>query len=577
MFLGIAISLTARLLSTASPAALFAAGEVGVWYDPSDLTTLFQDSAGTTPVTAAGQPVGLMLDKSKSLALGSELVSNGDFSNGLTGWLLIGVGNTTVVSGGVAQISGTSSVGLRAANIMTIGNTYRISLRIRRTSGSAIAFYTPNIAPNPTLTTEWQTVTYYAAATDTKFEVGISGVSTGTVVEVDDISVKLLAGNHATQATAAQRPTYGIHPYSGVRNRANGSADVGNATYWPAAPIENGITATKVGSGFDTDGLPYVDVRYQGLATGTSHNGVYPTANSRFPAASGQSVTGSVIARVTAGSTANTSGLSVGVFEETAPFTFIGANSSSNTTASTDTVVSATRSISTGNQSRVIVSLTFTLATTIDITYRIKGLQLELGSTRTAYQANYSQYNITEAGVPSVHYIGFDGVDDGMVTSAIDFSATDAVTVFAGVRKLSDAARAMLYELGPTTATASIRLEAPNTPAVGQYITYSNGSLSGASANTNAASAPITSVVTSVSKISTDTLLLRLNGTQVASSATDQGAGNYAANQLYIGRRGGVALPFNGNIYSLIVRGAQSTGGQITSTETWVNGKTGAY
>lgn len=47
-----------------SPAALFAASEPGAWYDPSDLTTLFQDSAGTTPVTASGQPVGLMLDKS---------------------------------------------------------------------------------------------------------------------------------------------------------------------------------------------------------------------------------------------------------------------------------------------------------------------------------------------------------------------------------------------------------------------------------------------------------------------------------------------------------------------------------
>jgi len=47
-----------------SPASLFAAGEQGVWYDPSDLTTLFQDSAGTTPVTAVEQPVGRMLDKS---------------------------------------------------------------------------------------------------------------------------------------------------------------------------------------------------------------------------------------------------------------------------------------------------------------------------------------------------------------------------------------------------------------------------------------------------------------------------------------------------------------------------------
>ena len=47
-----------------SPASLFAAGEQGVWYDPSDMSTLFQDAAGTTPVTAVEQPVGLMLDKS---------------------------------------------------------------------------------------------------------------------------------------------------------------------------------------------------------------------------------------------------------------------------------------------------------------------------------------------------------------------------------------------------------------------------------------------------------------------------------------------------------------------------------
>jgi hypothetical protein len=36
----------------------------GAWYDPSDLATLFQDSAGTTPVTAVEQPVGRILDKS---------------------------------------------------------------------------------------------------------------------------------------------------------------------------------------------------------------------------------------------------------------------------------------------------------------------------------------------------------------------------------------------------------------------------------------------------------------------------------------------------------------------------------
>jgi len=44
--------------------ALFTGGQAGIWYDPNDLSTLFQDTAGTVPVTAAGQSVALMRDKS---------------------------------------------------------------------------------------------------------------------------------------------------------------------------------------------------------------------------------------------------------------------------------------------------------------------------------------------------------------------------------------------------------------------------------------------------------------------------------------------------------------------------------
>ena len=43
---------------------LFANGEQGFWYDPNDLSMMFQDAAGTVPVTAAGQAVGLIRDKS---------------------------------------------------------------------------------------------------------------------------------------------------------------------------------------------------------------------------------------------------------------------------------------------------------------------------------------------------------------------------------------------------------------------------------------------------------------------------------------------------------------------------------
>jgi len=45
-------------------AALFSNGEQGGMWDATDMATLFQDSAGTTPVTSVTQPIGKMLDLS---------------------------------------------------------------------------------------------------------------------------------------------------------------------------------------------------------------------------------------------------------------------------------------------------------------------------------------------------------------------------------------------------------------------------------------------------------------------------------------------------------------------------------
>jgi len=47
-----------------SPTSMFAASEIGGYYDPSIISSLWQDAAGTTPVTADGQPVGKMADLS---------------------------------------------------------------------------------------------------------------------------------------------------------------------------------------------------------------------------------------------------------------------------------------------------------------------------------------------------------------------------------------------------------------------------------------------------------------------------------------------------------------------------------
>ena len=46
------------------PAQLFKNNEQGVWYDPSDISSMYQDAAMTIPVTANGDPIGAMMDLS---------------------------------------------------------------------------------------------------------------------------------------------------------------------------------------------------------------------------------------------------------------------------------------------------------------------------------------------------------------------------------------------------------------------------------------------------------------------------------------------------------------------------------
>ena len=61
---GFARSAIGAAIAAFNPASLFAAGQQGAWYDPSDFASMFQDSAGTVPVTATTQPVGRINDKS---------------------------------------------------------------------------------------------------------------------------------------------------------------------------------------------------------------------------------------------------------------------------------------------------------------------------------------------------------------------------------------------------------------------------------------------------------------------------------------------------------------------------------
>jgi hypothetical protein len=172
-------------------------------------------------------------------------------------------------------------------------------------------------------------------------------------------------------------------------------------------------------------------------------------------------------------------------------------------------------------------------------------------------------------------YLAFDGLDDSMSTNSIDFSAGDKMTVWAGVRKLSDAALAVLCELSATLANnGSFGFQAPSSPGSADFRYASRGTATASVAPAGYA-APITNVLTGISNISGDSAILRINGTQAASSTTDQGTGNYGNYSFYIGARADTSSFFNGWMYSLTVRGAQSSASEISAMESWVAGKTG--
>lgn len=73
------------------PASLFTLGQMGAIFDPYDLSSLYQDTAGTIPVAVHGDPVGLMLDKSgNGFHLSQATAANRPLyqTDGVLRWLL---------------------------------------------------------------------------------------------------------------------------------------------------------------------------------------------------------------------------------------------------------------------------------------------------------------------------------------------------------------------------------------------------------------------------------------------------------------------------------------------------------
>ena len=204
-------------------AKLFKSGAPGFDFQPSDLSTLYKDILGTIPVDGMEQPVGLMLDKSQGLVLGPELVTNGDFSQGATGWVTRAGNATQAVVGGeleVTAISTSAQVSEQLSIPVVAGKLYRITGTMRASASNTVAksckvtatgittSFIKEVTANGVQTPIDQFVRANASTITVQLNVASLGAwgNIGDKAYFDNISVKLLPGNHASQPTSSKQP-----------------------------------------------------------------------------------------------------------------------------------------------------------------------------------------------------------------------------------------------------------------------------------------------------------------------------------------------------------------------------------
>lgn len=456
--IGISLSLVGQLKSSSavafSPSSLFEASEQGAWYDPSDLTTMFQDRSGTTPVTTPGQLVGVRRDKSVNAKHATAPTDAARMTYGIEP--KTGTRNIFTFSEDFSNAVWTKTDASIASSAVPSPTGSLTAQKLTEAATTARHFLATSTSILPALTQ--QTITFYAqSAGRTRFNMLFSG-GNGDWVWFDLSSGTATVGLGATNSISCSMVSVG-------------------SDWWRCA-----VTLTTIGAA--ALNLCLLD-------------GSTPT---RLPSYAGDITKGILI----------------------------------------------------------------------------WGAQLELGSSATAYQKVTTAFDVTEAGVQSCGYVQYDGTNSSMSTAAIDFSATDAISAFAGVWKRTDAALGTVLELSAdaVNTNGTFALRAPNTTASAAYSYLSRGTALSQVASPTSYPAPRYNLVAGLSDISADQAVIRVNGVQVTSSATDQGTGNYGNHILYSGRRNNTNLPFSGRDYGIIIVGKSLSAGDLASTETWLADKT---
>ena len=251
----------------------------------------------------------------------------------------------------------------------------------------------------------------------------------------------------------------------------------------------------------------------------------------------------------------------------------------------TSDAVNRRMAIGSASASRINTKLSLVFTASASVTY----IHLNRGNTHTtpvtfknvscrevlgnlAYQSTSASRPILRRNATTgAYYLAFDGVDDFLQTNSIDFTATNKVSLFAGLNVAVNAATGCVIEISTSATVNNGSFGLFKGPSTIQWASRGTTSVVGAQYGL-----PVYSdVLCAKAAINTPLLTVRRNAILNLDDKRTQGTGNYGKYPLYIGRREGLSLPFSGHLYGLIGVGRLTTDGETLAVERELAKQTG--